>query len=65
MPKTIEFYNPPLVVRALTQQWRNELKAKKNTKPAELALMDDIIQLIDIAISVLEPTPTESGNDKK
>ena len=62
-PKTITFNNPPLVVRAYTQQWLNAQKVKKDATPAEVALMEDIVQLIDIAISVLKPGPAEPGND--
>jgi predicted membrane chloride channel (bestrophin family) len=63
--KTVTFNNPPLVVRALMQQWLNETKTKKDVKPAQIALMEDILQLIDIAMTILEPGPAEPGNDKK
>ena len=64
-PKTVTFNNPPLVVRAYTQQWLNDAKTKKDVKPAQIALMEDILQLIDIAMTILEPGPAEPGNDKK
>lgn len=62
--KTVTFNNPPLVVRAYTQQWLNSAKTNKDVTPAQIALMEDILQLIDVAMTILEPSPAEPGNDK-
>lgn len=58
MPKTIEFHNTPDMTRAFVNNWLTH--AKKNKRPAaELAVLEDVLTMIDVAMTVLEPGPAE------
>ena len=57
--KTLTFHNVPTFYREFTKNWI--VKAKKEKKnPAEIAVIEDIHTLIEVALEVLEPAPTES-----
>lgn len=60
--KTIQFSNTPQLTREYVNNWLVQAKKDKKKTPAELALLQDIITLIDVALTVLEPNPKESGN---
>ena len=62
--ETVTFNAPPAVVRAYVQEWRNHAAVNKGTTPAQLAVLDDVLKLCDIALQYLEPSPAEPGNDK-
>ena len=58
MPKTIEFHNTPDMTRAFVNNWLTH--ARKQKRPAaELALLEDVLTMIDVAMTVLEPGPAE------
>lgn len=58
MPKTIEFHNTPDMTRAFVNNWLTH--AKKEKRPAaELAVLEDVLTMIDVAMTVLEPGPAE------
>lgn len=56
--KTITFHNTPKFYIAYMENW---LAHKKNEKaPAvELAIVEDLKQLVEIAVEQLEPVPAE------
>lgn len=60
--KTIQFSNIPQLTREYVNNWLVQAKKDKKKTPAELALLQDILTLIDVALTVLEPNPKESGN---
>ena len=61
--KTVTFHYPPTEVREYVKNWIADLDKKKSTKPETKAVMEDIYQLIDIAIGVLKPGPADDkGN---
>ena len=60
--KTIQFSNTPRLTREYVNNWLVQAKKDKKKTPAELALLQDILTLIDVALTVLEPNPKESGN---
>lgn len=64
MAKTIQFHNTPALTREYVNNWLTHAKKDKKTAPAQLAVLEDILSLIDIALTVLQPVPAEPGNDK-
>lgn len=58
MPKTIELHNMPDMTRAFVNNWLTH--ARKQKRPAaELAVLEDVLTMIDVAMTVLEPGPAE------
>ena len=55
MDKVIQFHNTPGLVREFVNNWLIHAKKDKQIQPAQIAMLDDVLQLIDIAITVLEP----------
>lgn len=60
--ETIQFSNTPQLTREYVNNWLVQAKKDKKKTLAELALLQDILTLIDVALTVLEPNPKESGN---
>lgn len=62
MPKTITFHNTPSFYLEYTKNWlAHQRKAKAN--PAEIAIVEDIHKLVEIAVAQLEPAPAEPANN--
>lgn len=57
MPKTIEFNNTPTLTREYVNNWLTHLRKDKQTNPASIAVLEDILKLIDVALTVLQPGP--------
>lgn len=62
--KTVIFHTPPKAVREYVKQWNESIKEKEDSKPEQLAMMEDILQLIDIAIEHLQPGPANQQATK-
>ena len=58
MPKTIEFHNTPDMTRAFVNNWLTHARKQKKSA-AELAVLEDVLTMIDVAMTVLEPGPAE------
>lgn len=58
MPKTIEFHNTPGLTREYVNNWLIHAR-KDKAAPAQIAVLEDVLQLIDVAMTVLEPGPAE------
>lgn len=58
MPKTIKFHNTPNYTREFVNNWITHMKKHKHA-PAHVAVLEDVLQLIDIALNVLEPVSTD------
>lgn len=54
---TLVFHYPPKQVRDYVEQWKKSAENDKTYKPEHRAMLDDILQLIDVAINVLQPNP--------
>jgi len=59
MPKTIEFHNAPGLTREYVNNWLIHLKKDNKTSPAQIAVLEDLLKLVDVALTVLEPGPAE------
>ena len=62
--KTVTFYNTPSFYLEYTKNWlAHQRKAKAN--PAELAIVEDLHKLVEIAVGVLDPVPAAPETEKK
>lgn len=59
MAKTLEFYNTPAFTRECVSNWLAHAKKDPKKTTAQIALLEDVLKLIDVAVSVLEPGPAE------
>lgn len=59
MPQTIQFHNTPALTRKYVNNWLIHARKDKKAQPAQLAVLEDVLQLIDVALTILEPGPAE------
>lgn len=59
MPQTIKFHNTPALTREYVNNWLTHARKDKQAQPAQLAVLEDVLQLIDVALTILEPGPAE------
>ena len=64
MPKTIEFRNTPGLTREYVNNWLIHAR-KDKAAPAQIAILEDILKLIDVALTVLQPEPAAPENKKQ
>ena len=64
MPKTIEFHNTPGLTREYVNNWLIHAR-KDKAAPAQIAVLEDISKLIDVALTVLQPEPAAPKNKKQ
>lgn len=64
MPKTIEFRNTPGLTREYVNNWLIHAR-KDKAAPAHIAVLEDILTLIDVALTVLQPEPAATENKKQ
>lgn len=64
MPKTIEFHNTPQFTREFVNSWLTHTKKHKDS-PTHIAVLEDVLKLIDVALTVLEPGPAAPDNTKQ
>ena len=57
--ETIKFHNTPALTREFVNNWLIHAKKDKKIQPAQIAALEDVLQLIDVAMTVLEPGPAE------
>ena len=57
--KTIKFHNTPALTREYVYNWLIHSKKEKTANPASIAVLEDILKLIDVALTVLQPGPAE------
>ena len=60
MSKAIMFHNAPALTREFVNNWLLHAKKDKNTNPAQIAVLEDIVKLIDVAMQVLQPEPEKA-----
>ena len=61
--KTLQFHNTPALTREFVNNWITHARKDKLTNPATIAVLEDILQLIDVAMTVLEPGPAEPAKN--
>lgn len=59
MAKTLTFHNTPALTREFVNNWLTHARKDKKNTPAQIAMLEDVLQLIDVAIESLEPGPAE------
>lgn len=64
MDKTIEFYNTPALTREYVNNWLVHMKKHKHS-PAHVAVLEDVLKLIDVAMTFLQPAQAEPANNNK
>lgn len=64
MSKTIEFHNTPGLTREFVNNWLIHAR-KDKAAPAQIAVLEDVLKLIDVALTVLEPGPSEPEKKKQ
>lgn len=57
---------PPQVVVQYVKNWAEQNKKAEQNGPKELAMLDDIVTMVEVAQSVMkvEPEPAEQVNNK-
>lgn len=63
MAKTIQFNNTPQLTREFVNNWLTHARKDKTTNPASIAVLEDVVKLIDIAIAQLKPGPADPVKD--
>lgn len=64
MNERIEFHNVPSFYLAYMDNWLAH-KKKEKANPADIAVVEDIRNLVKVAVSVLEPVPAEPAIKKQ
>ena len=64
MSKTIEFHNTPGLTREFVNNWLTHAR-KDKAAPAQIAVLEDVLKLIDVALTVLQPGPADSEKKKQ
>lgn len=57
--KTIKFHNTPALTREFVNNWLTHERQNKKMSPVEIAVLEDVLKLIDVALTVLTPGPSE------
>ena len=61
--QVLSFHNTPAFYKAYMENWLVQ-KKKQGAQPAEIAIVEDLKTLVEVAVSVINPVPTESGTEK-
>lgn len=61
----IKMNYPPSAVVQYVKNWAEQNKKAKQNGPKEIAMLDDIVRMVEIAASVMEPEPAEQANQDK
>lgn len=64
MSKTIEFHNTPGLTREFVNNWLIHAR-KDKAAPAQIAVLEDVLKLIDVALTVLQPGPADTEKKKQ
>jgi len=62
--QTISFHNTPSFYLEYTKNWLAHQR-KEKANPAEIAIVEDIQKLVEIAVGVLDPVPAEPATEQK
>lgn len=60
---TIQLHNTPTFYLEYMKNWLAH-KRKENANPAEIAIVEDLTKMVQIAVDVMDPVPAELGNNK-
>lgn len=64
MAKTIEFNNTPGLTREYVNNWLIHAR-KEKAAPAQIAVLEDVLKLVDVALTVLQSGPAAPDNKKQ
>lgn len=59
MANRITFHNTPKFYQEYVNNWLAHERQKPGKNPAEIAIIEDLAKLVEIAVSVLQPEPAE------
>lgn len=62
--KIIEMHLPPAFVVDYAKKMLEQAKKGKNNGPGELAVLADIVTMLEVAESVMTPSQPDAGNEK-
>lgn len=65
MPKTLTFHNTPALTREYVNNWLTHARKNGKQSPAQIAVLEDVLQLCDVALTVLQPGPAEPAKSNK
>ena len=57
--KVVSFHNTPKFYLEYVNNWLAHQK-KEKANPAEIAIVEDLYKLVEIAVGMLEPVPNET-----
>lgn len=57
MAKTLTFNNTPALTREYVNNWLIHAKKDAKATPAQIAVLEDVLQMCDVALTVLQPGP--------
>ena len=55
---------PPSVVVQYVKNWAEQNRTAEQNGPREIAMLDDIVRMIEIAASCMKPGPAETGKQR-
>lgn len=62
--QTISFHNTPSFYLEYVNNWLIHAR-KDKAAPAQIAVLEDVLKLIDVALTVLQPGPAAPENKKQ
>lgn len=63
MQKIIEFHSTPGLTREYVNNWLEHAR-KDKAAPSTIAVLEDVLKLIDVALTILKPGPVAPENKK-
>ena len=52
------------MTREFVNNWLTHSRKDKTTTPAQIGVLEDLLQMCDVAMTVLQPGPADPGKDK-
>jgi hypothetical protein len=59
MQKILTFHNTPALTREYVNNWLKHAKKDSTVSQAQIAVLEDVLKLIDVAMEFLDPGPAE------
>ena len=57
MAKTLTFHNTPALTREYVNNWLIHAKKDAKATPAQISVLEDVLQMCDVALTVLQSGP--------
>ena len=52
------------MTREFVNNWLTHARKDKTKTPAQIAVLEDLLKMCDVALTVLQPGPADPGKDK-